>query len=276
MDVFFVVNRKESAGTVSCLFEKVLGRCPELWDPTTGIMRDLPDFNEEKKGIRCTLKVEPLQSYFIVFRKVASVSEKRVPNFPEFNSVKIIDGPWNVSFDPKWGGPDKITFETLDDWTTRAEPGIRYYSGTAIYTKSFDFSEMSKFNHLRLDLGEFNHLARVRINGQELGVVWCKPNSTAIPTGLLKESGNKLEIEITNVWANRLIGDEKEPPDCEWQKAHLEGGYYLKRFPDWFVKNEQRPSKGRYCFVTWNYFLDGAPSLAPSGLRGPVQVMGAK
>ena len=81
-----------------------------------------------------------------------------------------------------------------------------------------------------------------------------------------------LEIEVTNTWANRLIGDEQEPPDCEWLPGHMPGGKFLKEFPDWFLKNSPRPSKGRFCFTTWNYFTKDSP-LLPSGLLGPVRVM---
>lgn len=93
-----------------------------------------------------------------------------------------------------------------------------------------------------------------------------------MPTGLLRERGNVLEVEVANVWANRLIGDEQEPPDCEWRPGHMGHGGYLKRFPDWFVKNQPRLSKGRYCFTTWNYFTKDSP-LVPSGLLGPVRLM---
>jgi hypothetical protein len=106
--------------------------------------------------------------------------------------------------------------------------------------------------NLFLNLGTVNHIARVCLNGRDLGVVWTAPWGVEIPKGLLKPTGNELEIEVTNVWANRLIGDEQEPPDCEWLPGHhfANQGGYLKRFPDWFVKKEPRPSKGRFCFTT--------------------------
>ncbi len=126
---------------------------------------------------------------------------------------------------------------------------------------------------LYLDLGKVNHLARIILNGKDLGVLWTAPWRVSIPSQLLQASNNKLEIQVTNVWANRLIGDEQEPDDCEW----LPGQYFyysgkqLKEFPDWFLKNQPRPSKGRYCFTTWNYFTKDSP-LIPSGLIGPVRI----
>ena len=114
-------------------------------------------------------------------------------------------------------------------------------------------------------------LARVKINNVDLGVAWTAPWNLKIPAGVLKAKGNQLTIEVTNVWANRLIGDEQEPADSEWLKARW-GGYYLKAFPDWFVKGQPRPSTGRYCFTTWNYFDKTSP-LISSGLLGPVKIV---
>jgi hypothetical protein len=98
-----------------------------------------------------------------------------------------------------------------------------------------------------------------------------------VPVGLLRVGSNTLEIQVTNVWANRLIGDEQEPDDCAWLPGHvfgpnLCGGRYLERFPEWFVKKEPRPSRGRYCFTTWNYFRKDSP-LSSSGLLGPVRLL---
>ena len=112
----------------------------------------------------------------------------------------------------------------------------------------------------------------MRLNGTDLGVAWTAPWRVAIPAGLLRPRGNQLEIELTNCWANRLIGDEQEPPDCEWSPGHQGNGGYLKRFPDWFVHGEARPSQGRYTFTTWNYFNKDS-KLEPSGLLGPVRVV---
>jgi hypothetical protein len=166
-----------------------------------------------------------------------------------------------------------VAFAALEDWTKRPEPAIRYFSGTATYRTTFDTRHPTPDTSF-LSLGLVHHLARVRLNGRDLGVVWCAPWRVEIPAGLLKATGNELEVEITNVWANRLIGDEQEPPDCEWLPGHMPGGSYLKRFPDWFVKGTPRPSPGRRCFVTWNYFTKDSP-LTPSGLMGPVRLMTA-
>lgn len=268
--VFFLANLAKNSG-------KVLGRfpvgsmAPELWDPVTGAMRTLTDYRIEGESLRVMLDFVPQQSYFLVFRKAASAPQPLVRNFSQQEEVGNVEGSWNVSFDPKWGGPEKaVVFDALTDWTAHSEPGIRYYSGTAIYRKLFDLEKAPAEESL-LDLGEVNHLARVRLNDRDLGVVWCAPWQVSVPAGLWKARGNRLEIAVTNVWANRLIGDEQQAPDCEWLPGHM-GGQYLKCFPDWFVKGTKRPSTGRYAFTTWNYFNKDS-KLTPSGLRGPVRVM---
>ena len=274
--IYFVANISREAGTAICKF-KVSGMQPELWDPVTGAMRTLPDFEDKNGTTSLHIVFDKAQSFFIVFRnKVINSPKNNEKNFPSQKEALVINGSWRVQFDPAWGGPKKpVTFAGLDDWTTNADAGIKYFSGTAVYTKSFEVSssQISDEPATRyLNLGVVNHIARVKLNNKDLGVVWTAPWQVKIPPGLLKIHSNLLEIEVSNVWANRLIGDEQEPPDCEWIPGYISGGYSLKEFPDWFLKRQPRPSKGRYCFTTWNYFTKDSP-LISSGLLGPVRIM---
>jgi hypothetical protein len=267
---FFIANLGKNAGKVLGTF-RAGNQVPELWDPVTGTMRELTDFRNEGGATRLLLELAPQQSYFIVFRKAASAAKPTQRNFSVTQEVGALQGAWQVSFDPAWGGPEQaVTFSELSDWTSHAEAGIRYYSGTAVYRKKFDLVSAPKEESL-LDLGIVHHLAQVRLNDRDLGVVWCDPWQVRVPAGLLKATGNRLEIAATNVWANRLIGDEQQPADTEWLPGYM-GGQYLKRFPDWFVKGSKRPSAERYTFTTWNYFTKDS-KLTPSGLLGPVRVM---
>lgn len=275
-DIFFVANIARYAGTANCSF-KVTGMQPELWDAVTGTMRNLPQFDDNGKRTSFTINFDKAQSFFIVFRhKQLKAALVKKENFPARKQLMEIKAPWHVQFDPRWGGPDKpVTFDTLTDWTKNADHGIKYFSGTAVYHITFNVTGLSKIkNTLYLDLGEVKHIARVSINGKDLGVIWTAPWSVRIPRGLLKTTGNTLAIEVTNVWANRMIGDEQEPDDCQWlpNQYFYNSGKYLKEFPVWFLKHEPRPSKGRYCFTTWNYFSKDSP-LIPSGLLGPVRIM---
>lgn len=268
-DLWFVANPQGTGGEARCVF-KASGYQAELWDPVTGEMRNLPEFTDSDGQTELSLKFAPSQSFFVIFRKHGKPTSGE--NFPTLTHVSEVSGPWDVSFDPHWGGPALVKFGQLEDWTKRPEPGIRHYSGTAVYQTTFD-GYAGSF----LDLGIVNHIARVRLNGRDLGVIWTAPWSVRLPAGLLKAKGNQLEIEVTNVWANRLIGDEHEPADCEWSPGHhFKGqGGFLKRFPDWFVNDQPRPSKGRFCFTTWNYFTKDSP-LVPSGLLGPVTIQSGR
>ena len=276
-DVYFVANLAREGGAARCGFA-VAGRQPELWDPVTGTRRDLPDY--ESRGGRTVVPLEfaPTQSFFVVFRKKGAPAAPGAKNFPDQVKVQELGGPWAIRFDPKRGGPDRpVTFAALEDWTKRPEPGIRYFSGTATYRASFDLgAETARPEAITsLDLGLVQHMARVRLNDRDLGVVWCAPWRVSIPPGLLQAKGNQVVLEITNPWANRLIGDEQEPADSEWNQGHMGFGGPLKEFPAWFLQGTPRPSKGRLTFTTWNYFRKDSP-LIPSGLLGPVTLVAEK
>ena len=282
-DVFFIANTARVEAKTTCSFA-VAGKQPELWDPLTTTMCDLPEYEIKDGATIIPMEFAPAQSFFVVFRKdikqlnkIASntPAQSGLPthNFPILKLGSEISGRWEVRFDPRWGGPKKpVNFASLVDWTKRPEPGIKYFSGTATYYKTFDCSQSLLDKDLFLDLGIVHCIARVKLNRKDLGVVWCAPWRIKIPAKLIKVAGNILEIEITNVWANRLIGDEQEPEDCEWIKAPKDNAFYLKEFPDWFLKGQPRPSSGRFCFTTWNYFTKDSP-LISSGLLGPVRIM---
>ena len=180
----------------------------------------------------------------------------------------------DVAFDSKSGGPAKIVFNKLDDWSLRPEDGIKFYSGIASYTKTFDLPADSAkrsagSDRLWLDLGTVKNIAAVRLNGRDLGVVWCDPRRVEI-TSAVKARGNRLEIRVANLWPNRLIGDEREPPDAEYAR-----GGNLARWPDWLREGKPRPSARRLTFSTWKHYDKDSP-LLPSGLLGPVKVLGIR
>jgi hypothetical protein len=271
-DLYFVANLAHTGGTVQCSFP-VTGRQPELWDPVWGTMRDLPAFNQANGLTTLQLNFEPTESFFVVFRKPASAVPQAGPNFATLQTVADVTGGWSVHFDPKWGGPASAQFDTLDNWTTRPEEGIKYYSGTAVYKKTISLPAIKPGKKVYLDLGDVKHLATVSVNGKKLGVLWTTPWQIDISSALTV-GNNVFEIAVTNVWANRLIGDEKQPPDFEWEHGdtRYSDGLFLKEFPEWFLKHEPRPSKERYTFTTWNYFAKDT-HLTSSGLMGPVKIV---
>jgi hypothetical protein len=220
-DFYFVSNQTNQVKSGDFLF-RVEDRIPELWDPVTGARRNLPNWIAGDRT-QVSLRFEPYQSFFVVFRKSArGVNEEdRGPNFHELEQVAELAGPWNVAFDPKWSGPKKVVFEKLDDWTKRPEQGIKFYSGTAVYRKKFDLANLPSLGKkpIYLDLGTVNYVARVRLNGRDLGIVWTAPWRVDI-SGVVKKKGNELEIEVVNTWLNRLVGDAQLPPEKRLGKTN--------------------------------------------------------
>jgi hypothetical protein len=269
--VFFVANTGRVGAQVHIQLP-VSGMQPEQWDPVWGSMRDLPQFSSSNGTTHLELEFAAAQSFFLVFRKPQQ-GDGRGSNLARYQTISTVEGSWEVAFSPAWGGPSSITFPALIDWTSHELPGIRYYSGTAEYTKTFQFNPVGKGAKVLLDLGVCHHLAAITCNGRALGVLWTAPWRIDL-SDVIKPGENKLQIKITNVWANRLIGDEQQPPDWEWEDGDpdIKSGQFMKAFPEWFLEGKARPSSQRYTFTTWNYFTPKSPLVA-SGLLGPVRIV---
>ena len=143
-------------------------------------------------------------------------------NFSIGNISKTeITSPWDVSFDPKWGGPEKTVFSDLTLWNSNKDPGIRYYSGTAVYRNIFNISsEQIKDKRVYLDLGEMYNIAEVYINKKYAGI-WWQPPFTGDITDFLDTGANELEIKVVNLWPNRLIGDNFLPENKRYTKTNV-------------------------------------------------------
>ncbi|NMC37369.1 MAG: glycosyl hydrolase [Bacteroidales bacterium] len=262
-DIYFLSNKTDSVINEICRFRDGT-RFAEAWDPVTGEIR--PFEVTVSGGITSMgIRLDRYQSLFIVFfrNKGQSVNTGRTVNYPELQIVSTLQGPWTVTFDTTMGGPAKAEFVTLEDWTSRPEEGIRYYSGIATYSGRFDLpSTVKKDNNgdLYLDLGTVRNIASVTINGRDLGVIWTSPWCVRITEAVVQKD-NRLEIKVANLWINRLIGDENQPWDG------IENG----KWPEWILNNTQRPSD-RYTFTTHRYYRKGDQP-AESGLLGPVTIM---
>ncbi|MFY9153189.1 MAG: glycosyl hydrolase, partial [Prolixibacteraceae bacterium] len=137
------------------------------------------------------------------------------------NEQLEFSGEWNIRFDPKWGGPEHVKTDQLKSWTEFQEPGIKYYSGTATYSKSFQLKDQDLKEHkLILDLGNVKEMASVKINGQQLQVLWAAPFRFDI-SSFVKAGNNDLEVEVVNMWPNRLIGDSKLPEKQRLTKTNI-------------------------------------------------------
>jgi len=181
-----------------------------------------------------------------------------------------VDGPWTLRFQPNRGAPNDVRFDKLISWSEHSDPGIRYFSGTASYLVRFDLPKDYQQNQGEtwLDLGAVSVIAEARLNGKDLGVLWHAPFRVDV-TKALRPGINTLEVDVTNLWVNRLVGDEQSPDDCEW------AGKALARWPDWLVNGTPRPAGSRIAFATWKHWNAEDPLLS-SGLLGPVKLHPAR
>ncbi len=267
-DCYFVSNKTNARIAANCLFRVGTGS-PELWNPMTGETRELPEYEANNGHVQIPLQFEAYESYFIVFNRHGNLkhdNSRAVKNFAHASVVVDVHGPWKVSFSPQWGGPASIGFDTLQDWTTRPEEGIKYYSGIARYHTTIHIGNdvvADKAADLSLDLGEVCNLARVFVNGKDMGVVWAAPFRVNIAHAVVVGE-NTIDIEVANLWPNRLIGDERKPDD----------GIKKGQWPEWLVNGKPRTS-GRLTFTTFKHYNADSP-LLKSGLIGPVTVVAEK
>ena len=227
-EIYFVINRNNQPTTQDFIF-RISGRQPEIFDPVSGSIRPATAFRQIDGCTTLPLQFDRFGSYFVVFRKpiATDVAGNAEGNFPKLVHVQAFTGPWNVAFDPAWGGPTNAEFSELVSWTQRPEEGIKYYSGKVTYRKTFDLSDAAdvgkvnnrKSKQLFLDLGNVKEVAEVRLNGKKLGILWCSPWRVDI-TKAVKPTSNVLEVDVINLWANRVIGDLHQPKENRFTKTH--------------------------------------------------------
>ncbi len=207
-EIYFVSNRHGKPVLSNCRF-RVKNRNPEIWDPVLGTIKKEVNFRDVNGRVEILLQFEAFQSWFVVFPKQSAVARKTSPNFPDLMPVKELEGSWNVAFDTQWGGPESVVFDHLEDWSRHTDNRIKYFSGKASYTKTFDYDGLLN-KPVYLDLGVVKNIAELKLNGKTLGVLWTSPWRIEI-TKALKQKDNRLEIEVINLWPNRLIGDAALP-----------------------------------------------------------------
>lgn len=177
-----------------------------------------------------------------------------------------LEGPWEVRFDARGGAPEFVTFEKLISWSTHENDGIRYYSGQATYRKTFEIPQevLTPGTRLQLDLGRVEVIADVRLNGRLLGTLWKPPYRVDV-TDVVRPGANELEVQVANLWVNRMIGDENLPEDS---RRHPDGR--LVEWPAWLLEGRPSPT-GRHTFSSWKLWRKDEP-LQPSGLLGPAEL----
>ncbi|WP_426581136.1 glycosyl hydrolase [Mucilaginibacter sp. R-33] len=238
VDIYFISNQQSLNRTIN-LSLRTASRVPELWDPLTGEIKQLSSVGKSGRT-NITLDLAANGSAFIVFRKGGSVLKNANDKPAHFKTVQTFTN-WQVQFDPKYGGPAKqITFSQPEDWSQHTNDSIKYYSGTAVYNHTFQFTAKTGAKTY-LHLGNVSNLAEVYLNSINCGTAWTFPYRVDLSKAI-KSGENKLVIKVTNTWANRLMGDHTLPES--------------KR-------------------ITWTnapYRLEGR-SLLPAGLLSPVKLL---
>jgi len=239
-DIFWVNSRTNNAEDVEGTF-RVDGKVPALWFAETGKTRPL-SYSIANDVTKVKLHMEPNDAFFIVFQDKATRTSVELPA-TKMDELATIEGSWNVSFQKDRGAPADATFDKLVSYTEKADAGIKYFSGTAIYAKTIVADKDWFANHaeLWLDLGDVKNLAEVIVNGRSLGVVWKQPFRVNV-TNALKAGDNKIEIRVTDLWVNRLIGDAQ-------------------------------PGVTNKITYTTMPFYQANSKLQPSGLLGPVRIL---
>ena len=159
-------------------------------------------------------EILPLHSIFAIgdgFSVQSANQTIKQSNNQTIKQPNNVPGPWKVS--AVCGGPklpEPRTLEALAGWETFDE----FFSGTMMYRTSFDAE--SKSGNRTISLGEVREIARVRLNGRDLGVKFMPPYDFVIPEGVLKEKGNELEVEVTNLGANRLRWNDLNKVDWKY------------------------------------------------------------
>ena len=239
-DIYWVSNTNNRPEILEATF-RVEGKAPELWHAETGVIEPAP---YRIAGGRTTipLRLDPNGAVFVVFRKASAAPSRMFP-VPAEACLASVTGAWDVAFQPGRGAPAKITLDSLSSWSESSDPGVKYFSGTATYTKTIQapadwFKVGAK---LWLDLGDVKNIAQVSVNGRPFGILWKTPFRVDV-TSALKAGANTLEIKVTNLWVNRLIGD-------------------------------QQPNVAKkYTYTALEFYRADSP-LLPSGLIGPVLIV---
>jgi len=268
-DIIFICNPTPDEVADTLAFDPS-GRSVEIWNPYTKAMNAM-----EGCG-RYGLTIEPYGSIFLIFR--SGNTTKAVESRFRMEEAVTVESVWTLDF-PETG---TVKLDSLMSWTELEDGGMKFFSGTATYRTSVNIDSKSlknKAGRVMLSLGKVKDMARVRVNGHEVALMWKSPFICNI-SEYVRKGNNEIEIDVTNLWPNRMIGDEHEPDDLEWSEPEVYGfapgspeiGRFLLNNPEWLRLGLPRPSKGRKTVGCFKYFRADSP-LLPSGIFGPVELI---
>jgi hypothetical protein len=309
-EVYFFFNPDSVARTFVTNF-RASGKIPEQWNPMDGTTKKMASFVSNSSVTTCSIHLKARESIFVVFRENATSIVTTIPgeedarvqyklssdntlqalvqksgtystrlstgdtwNFSitDLPEPMVLEGNWQVNFHHRNGTESSIQMPSLMDWKDHADESIKYFSGTATYKKEVIIQEQAINSNttVMLTLGQVHIVAEVIVNNQKIGTLWTAPFEMDI-TKFVRSGKNKLEIKVTNLWSNKLIGDECFPANDGGYKLGPHGPTNLK-MPDWFTNNKPRPAGERTTFTTAPFYTKDDP-LMPSGLIGPVKLL---
>jgi len=239
-DIYFISNQVNKYRNLNFSF-RINNKIPKLYYAVSNDTIVLKNWTIKDGRTALSLRMAPNESLFIIFDKETNETlVTKGNNWSSFKTIQDISKSWQAEFDTAYAGPSKpVNFSDLTDWTENADSLVKYYSGTAVYTKNFIFNG-NPDQKIWIDLGAFSSIASVKINGINCGTLWTAPHRLEISKAI-KKGENQIIIEVTNTWANRLIGDSK-------------------------LTENKRITK-----TTAPFRLEGKP-LNPAGLLGPVVI----
>ena len=240
-EIYWVNNPDTTQAKTVDLTFRVKGKKPEVWHPETGKKEDVSYTINGDNTTTVTLNLVEGDALFVVFGSKADANEVKLPDLKE-STLLTVTTPWTVTFQENRGAPaEAVTFDQLIDLSNAEDPAVKYFSGEATYKTTIDVPAIEEGSKLTLDLGNVGVMAEVTVNGNNLGLYWKKPFVIDV-TDAISTGSNEIEVKVTNLWINRLIGDSR---------------------PDMTEK------------VTWSQYPMYRPTsqMSPSGLMGPVRLI---
>ena len=187
----------------------------EIWDPVTGAITPA---EAQRNGERTlvTLDLPPAGSCFVVFRKKGNPTPQSRhcgldPQSP--HSQIQLNTPWTLTFPEGWGAPSSLLVDELKAWKDLdVSDEAKAFSGSVVYTTTFEVGELRSGMCFTLDLGRVAMIAAVSVNGKPLRTLWTPPYSVDV-TEAIQSGTNTLTVEVTSSWFNRLVYDAGMPED---------------------------------------------------------------
>jgi hypothetical protein len=235
-EIYFVSNQSSEELHFPALF-RVTGKSPELWDGVSGGIRKLGGELTSDGRTKLTLDLPPYGSAFVIFRNGQLTAPAAATPAPRDIPVDVT---WHVKFESPAARPADRDFTRLHSWTDSSDPLLKYFSGHATYSASFDIPTGSKT--IALDLGQVGEIAEVWVNSKFVGTYWAPPFRADV-SALVHSGKNDLQIRVTNFWINRVTGDALLPENQRNTRTNI---LNLPKGP-----------------------------LPPSGLLGPVRIVAA-